>query len=395
MQCPFLERLIMNVLRTINGIEIEIETSEGNAVYFDEKDAKKINNSGYELDNIFNYLYSINEQYIPLVMTLELTKICNYRCPFCFINTDKARKVQSNQIKFDAIKEDLEWLCQNGLLYCIITGGEPLLHPDFIKIYSFLKQHGVMVTVFTNISTLDNDIITLLEKYPPFKLETTMYGFSDKNYTNITGQDRFKASDFRNKVLLLKDRGINVICKTPINKLTLFEFEIMRKWCMDNNIPYYFSEKVFETYEGISMQQYDMTLKEKKYILYERMIAEKPESFMSFGKKKSFVCGAGKYGFFISHDYKLRPCMSFFDIPEACIDIAAYGNISESFDILSEFIMQYKGCTLSDCNGCNAFPICKICVIDEIKKEKGKTSGYKQKCTNNMEICKYLVECKK
>ncbi|MCM1143744.1 MAG: radical SAM protein [Blautia sp.] len=384
----------MKVLRMINGIEIEVEISESNAIYFDEKDAKEIGNSGYELDAIFNYLYNINEQYRPLVMTLELTKTCNYRCPFCFINTDEARKRQSSQIKYDAIKEDLEWLCQNGLLYCIITGGEPLLHPDFIKIYSFLKQHGVIVTVFTNISLLNNDIIALFEKYPPFKLETTMYGFSDKKYTDITGQIYFKASDFKNKVLLLKERGINIICKTPINNLTLPEFEIMRKWCMDNNIPYYFSEKVFETYEGISMQQYDITLKEKQYILHERMLSEKSESLILFGKKKSFTCGAGKYGFFISHDYKLRPCMSFFDIPEACIHIT-YGNISKSFEMLYKFISQYKGYTLSECNGCNAFSICKICVIDEIKKKKGETSGYKQKCANNMEICKYLVECTK
>ena len=37
-----------------------------------------------------------------------------------------------------------------GALWCLLTGGEPLLRPDFADIYLLLKKKGLLVSVFTN-----------------------------------------------------------------------------------------------------------------------------------------------------------------------------------------------------------------------------------------------------
>lgn len=381
----------MLISRMINGISFDVETSEGGSIYFEPEDSDIISQNGNDMETILGHIYEQGNNYAPLFLTLELTKKCNYKCPFCFINTEISRSILSEEIRFDVIKTDLEWLVQKGLLYCIITGGEPLVHPDFIKLYKFLKQCGVLVTVFTNLSHLDNRTLQLFEEYPPFKLETTMYGYSNENYADVTGQNTFSAKDFRDKVLLLHRKGINVICKTPVNRLTILDFEMMRNWCKENDISYYFSEKTFETYEGVSMEQYDMSPEEKQYILLERMAGDKKiNDIASLGEKIAFACGAGKYGLFISHDYQLRPCMSFFDIDEANIKIVP-GHISESLDILENFISVYKNYKLTECKGCTAYPLCKICVIDEIKYKKCITEGYQPKCKNNQKILEILL----
>ena len=87
-----------------------------------------------------------------MFLTLELTSKCNYRCPFCFINTKDARENQLQQtIRFKDIKSDLEWLIDRGLLYCTITGGEPLVqYKDVIEIFKHVREIGLKTKLDTS-----------------------------------------------------------------------------------------------------------------------------------------------------------------------------------------------------------------------------------------------------
>lgn len=381
----------MIVNRVINNISIAVETTEGNSIYFSEYDAEAIKTGGNSIEYILRYLYGESEKYIPMFLTLELTSKCNYRCPFCFINTKDARENQLQQtIRFKDIKSDLEWLIDRGLLYCTITGGEPLVHPDFKEIYSFLKDSGVVVTVFTNLSCVDDQLMELFIQKPPFRIETTMYGFNNSTYAEATGQGTFTAEDFKNRVLHMRKKGINVICKTPLNTLTYPDFHQMKEWCETNGVYYYYSEQVFSTYDGESMNCYKLDDHINEEIIIDRVSDDKTENISKFGYKKAFDCGAAKYGFFISHSYALRPCMSFYVIDEASFPIAETG-IDLAFQKLESFIQEHKTGNLSDCKGCNAFPFCKVCVIDEIKKNKHISSGYANKCTSYSKIHDFIM----
>lgn len=62
---------------------------------------------------------------------------------------------------------------ENGTIYLTITGGDPLLHPDFCAIYEYAIKRGLIVTVFTNASLLTLDMLKLFVKYPPRRVEVT------------------------------------------------------------------------------------------------------------------------------------------------------------------------------------------------------------------------------
>lgn len=381
----------MIISRIINGIEIDVDTSYGGIFFLDIEDIAKMQADGLnpsEITDILNYIYTKQNKYLPLMGTMELCSYCNFNCPFCYINTKEERKRHSYKtLLFEQIKEDIDWLIENGLFYLIITGGEVLINNQFEKIYKYLKTKGVIVSVFTNLSSLTNDLIDMFKENPPLKIEATIYGFEDETYYKTTGQRDFSAREFRDNVIELKRNGINVICKTPVNSLNFQDFEKIRKWCKENDIPYYFSEKIFETYYGKKMDEYKINTNNQKYILKERV--GKLEVSNKNDIKRCFSCGAGKYGFFISHDYKLRPCMSFFDIEEANFIIRS-GNIQKTFAYMNDFINKYKYKKLSDCVGCDAYEICKICVIDEIKKNNNLNEGYLDKCIRNSVILDYL-----
>lgn len=381
----------MVISRDINGIEIDIDTSCGGDILLPLEDVEKMRVEGKnpsEITDIMNYIYDKKTAYLPLMGILELCSNCNFKCPFCFINTKEERKRFSKKLLyFSEIKNDIDWLIDRGLLYCIITGGEALLHPEFVDIYKYLKNKGVIITVFSNLSNLTNDLVEVFKENPPLKIEATIYGFEDEIYYKTTGQNSFSAQKFRENVLTLKNNGITVICKTPINTLNFQDFEKIRFWCNESNVPYYFSEQIFETYDGENMEKYKTNQEIQKYILHERVGSIEMSDIQKI--KKCFSCGAGKYGFFISHNYMLRPCMSFFDIEEANFLIKK-DNISEAFSQMEKFINQYKDLKLSDCLGCEAYDICKVCAIDEIKKINGQSGGYTEKCKKNMDILNFL-----
>ena len=124
------------IKRIINGIKIIINEKESNAIYFPNDFARKLSNDS--ISTILDELYNVNEQMLPLTAMFEMTNNCNFKCPFCYIaNVDK----KSNKIKrFDEIKTVLGEMIDRGLLFCILTGGECLLHPDFEKVYLYLKK---------------------------------------------------------------------------------------------------------------------------------------------------------------------------------------------------------------------------------------------------------------
>ena len=69
-----------------------------------------------------------------------------------------------------------------------LTGGEPLLRPDFIDIYLHIRSQGVKVMLFTNGTLISNDMIAAFKKTPPGEpIEISLYGSSHKTYEAVTG----------------------------------------------------------------------------------------------------------------------------------------------------------------------------------------------------------------
>jgi MoaA/NifB/PqqE/SkfB family radical SAM enzyme len=73
-----------------------------------------------------------------------------------------------------------------GAMWCLITGGEPLLRDDFPDIYMGLKRLGLLVAVFTNATLISAEHVALFKKYPPRDIEITVYGVTKNTYEAVT-----------------------------------------------------------------------------------------------------------------------------------------------------------------------------------------------------------------
>lgn len=110
----------------------------------------------------FNKLYtakvSKQKQFIyPLYAGLKIIEKCNQHCKHCWAG--KSRKKPYSLLE---IKQAIQKLQQFNIYHLTITGGEPLLHPDWLEIVNFSKATIGTIELFTNGTLLTDENILKL-----------------------------------------------------------------------------------------------------------------------------------------------------------------------------------------------------------------------------------------
>ena len=82
---------------------------------------------------------------VPLLVQIELTEACNLRCRFCY-NSQKPRYNKN-------VYRMMDTLADQGVMQLTLTGGEPLMHPDFFNILKYA------VKKFPNVMILSNGVL--------------------------------------------------------------------------------------------------------------------------------------------------------------------------------------------------------------------------------------------
>ena len=147
---------------------------------------------------------------IPLAGSFELTPRCTLDCKMCYIHRRTDDKTIIDQEKDARFWIDLaEKAKDKGMLILLLTGGEPLLRSDFDEIYTECKKLGLLISINTNATLIDEDKIRLFTKYPPQKLNITLYGASSETYGKLCG-NASAYQKVKNSILKLKKAGIRI-----------------------------------------------------------------------------------------------------------------------------------------------------------------------------------------
>lgn len=95
----------------------------------------------------------------PLSLCWQVSKKCNYHCPFCL-----SGEQDENELPLDKMKQIVDILAENNLVRIDFTGGEPFLRPDFLEILTYASNKGIETLVTSNGSIWSERIAkTLLE----------------------------------------------------------------------------------------------------------------------------------------------------------------------------------------------------------------------------------------
>lgn len=126
---------------------------------------------------------------IPVAGNFELTARCNFDCPMCYVHKQGAdtagelSAAQWLQIAWDARDA--------GMLFALLTGGEPFVRKDFFEILHGMQDLGLHVSINSNGSMLKGAVLEALLERPPARMNISLYGGSEETYLRQCGQNAF------------------------------------------------------------------------------------------------------------------------------------------------------------------------------------------------------------
>ena len=187
----------------------------------------------------FSLWHKVADQRVPLSFDLEITARCNNECRHCYINLPAGDMgAKRKELSLAEISDIADQAVALGSLWCLITGGEPLLRKDFADIYIALRRKGLLVSVFTNACLVTEEHVALFKKYPPRDIEVTMYGVTRETYEQVTRRPGSYAA-FRRGLDLLISNGIKVRLKAMALRSNVHELPQIARFCRQYTMDYF------------------------------------------------------------------------------------------------------------------------------------------------------------
>ncbi|TFG75057.1 MAG: radical SAM protein, partial [Chrysiogenales bacterium] len=278
----------------------------------------------------------LKEKPIPFSFDLEITARCNFNCRHCYINLPaNDAEAMKNEISLTQIGNIADQAAAMGSLWCLITGGEPLLRADFQDIYLLLKKKGFLVSVYTNASIITDKHVSFFKKFPPRELEVTVYGVSQKTYERVTRRPDSYAAFRRGLDLLLKS-GLKVRLKAMALRSNVAELPAIASFCRQYTKDYFrFDPLLHLRYDGNATRNAE--IRGERLSAAEIVAIEQGDDERAATLKKNcrnlifqeqehydcrhlFHCGAGKESFVVSPEGYFHLC-SALRHPECVTDL--------------------------------------------------------------------------
>lgn len=112
-------------------------------------------------DNLLVYLFNKKPSRGPLLLCMDITFRCNFKCGYCSVDkmVDNNRQELTTEECIKMVRE----AGKSGVLILSISGGEPLLRPDLPIIIREAKRAGLNVNINTNASLLKRKAQELID----------------------------------------------------------------------------------------------------------------------------------------------------------------------------------------------------------------------------------------
>jgi uncharacterized Fe-S cluster-containing radical SAM superfamily protein len=161
---------------------------------------------------------------LPLKGSLDLTYRCDNDCRHCWLRLPTGSAEISRELTLEEIRRIAGEARSLGCREWTISGGEPLLRPDFSEIFEVLTARSAGYTLITNGTLITPDIARLLTR-PGAKL-ISLYGATARVHDHVT-RTPGSFADLERGVAYLREAGAGFTVQIVPMKSNIAELEAM------------------------------------------------------------------------------------------------------------------------------------------------------------------------
>lgn len=165
---------------------------------------------------------------IPLFVHIEITTRCNVGCPQCYCSSTlngKDMEIDLYKIIIDEIKE-IQVPC------ILITGGEPLIHPQLFEMIKYATEKNISVIISTSGVNIDDEICKKLLTSNISEVCVSLNGSNEY----IHSLSRGSYSSTVNAIKLLSKNKINFRINWVARKDNYMDFHNLIDLCVKNEV---------------------------------------------------------------------------------------------------------------------------------------------------------------
>lgn len=168
---------------------------------------------------------------------IQITEKCNMKCKHCFVSSSS----RGREITYETIQTIiLPHLLKNKVNKVTLTGGEPFVHNELLKIVRLLAENNIAISICTNASLITKEVVDEISVYNSLHFNISLDGFSHLSHGKFRGNEDPRAfQKIIKNIALLGDRGLlNGILVTPNIYSNINEYEKICIFAKEYNAKY-------------------------------------------------------------------------------------------------------------------------------------------------------------
>lgn len=318
--------------------------------------------------NIFNenaFLRSIH---------IEVANECNERCVHCYIPHEYKTQMINPELFFRLIEEAREM----NMINVTLSGGEPLLHKDFICFLRKCRELDLSVNVLSNLTLLTDEIAIEMKKNPLLSVQVSIYSMDASIHDSIT---KVKGSFERTKSALMKLKELNIPLQIscPVMKQNLDSFTDVIAFGKENNIAVAVNHVIFGSYDHtnsnlenrLSLDEVELAFdKQSSDDDYMGALCDLAKEKLKLTKQDS-ICTICQYYICVSAEGNAFPCAGWQDKIIGNLNILSLREICENSKEMKA-LKQIKWSDFPKCIECEDRGYCTVCMMSNSNESSNK-----------------------
>lgn len=295
---------------------------------------------------------------------IEVANECNERCLHCYIPHEYKTKTINSDLFYKIIEDGRKM----NIINVTLSGGEPLLHKDFVDFLIKCRKLDLSVNILSNLTLLTEQIIDEMKKNPLLSVQTSIYSMDPEVHDSIT---KIKGSfeKTKNSLLRLKHNGIPLQISCPIMKENQDSFIDVVNWAKKNNINIATEYVIFASYDHTNCNLiHRLTLEEIKKVFDKQTSSEYIDALYKLAierceqKAEDPVCSICRYYLCVSAEGTVFPCIGWQTNVIGDLNKQTIKEVwEESEDI--QRLRNIKWSSFSKCVECDNRGYCTVCMM--------------------------------